>query len=803
MIELLSGVARDIRYAMRLFGRHRVTATTAIVALGLTLGTSAGIIAVLNAWLFPPVGVDEPRTLQWMTIAQGPEDGFTGALTYRDFEAVRERSDIPVAAFLSGVTAVRTSEGLEREEIAVGFVTSDFFSVAGAAASMGRLFDTSEEQAGSNYVVLSDDAWTRMYGRSPAVLGQSIEIGGRQFVIVGVAASRFTGPLTLSSPAVWLPVGAFGEGDRQVLQAANPRVLVRLRDTRETSRFRAHALQGIVNARSLSSASAAKVQIQLESILQPSHDKRAAPVLPAIWGLVIVLLLVAIVNLAGFLLTVATGRQREIALRLALGASRATVVRQLLTEGFVVGAAAAALGWLAIRMVIPLLDWMIAVPLGVPLRADLRTYLFLLAASVSASIAGGLAPVRYAARVSIVSGLNGNQARSRVFAGPTTGRALMVGLQVSISVVVLVLAVLWTRGAQHARDADLGFDSAHLLFLRGRHIGADWSAGDADRYWRSAIERVRALDAVVSVGLTRHLFGGGHEVQRLRHRSGEVEILAANRTDAEYFDAMQIRLLAGRIYSESEVSSDAPVAVVSDSVARRIWGTAPNALGASMARINVNLAGVTIIGVVQDAVQRSLMDLSDPIGAVYRPLPPAQSNDAILVIRVARDEAALRSRIEQVLPVFNGARPPRLARLEAVVQQQLRLTQIPSRIATLGAVCVVILTIVGLQGLVALAVQQRLKEIAIRVALGADGLAITGFVATTALRPVLWGLVAGIVGCVAIVRVMRAMLFGLSEFEPASLVVSCLLLVAAAVTGIAGPLTRALGVDPAETLKAT
>jgi ABC-type antimicrobial peptide transport system permease subunit len=116
---------------------------------------------------------------------------------------------------------------------------------------------------------------------------------------------------------------------------------------------------------------------------------------------------------------------------------------------------------------------------------------------------------------------------------------------------------------------------------------------------------------------------------------------------------------------------------------------------------------------------------------------------------------------------------------------------------------VVILTVVGLQGLVALAVQQRVKEIAIRVALGAGRLAITGFVATAALRPVLWGLVAGIVGCIAIVRVMRAMLFGLSEFEPASLVVSCLLLVAAAVTAIAGPLTRALGVDPAETLKAT
>jgi hypothetical protein len=283
MIELLSVVARDIRYAIRLFGRHRVAATTAIVALGLALGPSAGIIAVLNAWLFPPVGVDEFRTLQWMTIAQGPEAGFTGALNYRDFEAVREHSDIPVAAFLSGVTAVRTSEGLERDEDAVGFVSSDFFRVAGAAASMGRLFDASDEQAGSNRVVHSDDAWTRMYGRSPAVLGQSVEIGGRQFVILGVAASRFTGSLTRFSPAVWLPVGAFGEGDRQVLQAANPRVLVRLRDTREASRFRAHALQGIVGVRSFSSASPAKVKIQLESILQPSQDKRAAPVLLAMW----------------------------------------------------------------------------------------------------------------------------------------------------------------------------------------------------------------------------------------------------------------------------------------------------------------------------------------------------------------------------------------------------------------------------------------------------------------------------------------------------------------------------------------
>jgi ABC-type antimicrobial peptide transport system permease subunit len=163
----------------------------------------------------------------------------------------------------------------------------------------------------------------------------------------------------------------------------------------------------------------------------------------------------------------------------------------------------------------------------------------------------------------------------------------------------------------------------------------------------------------------------------------------------------------------------------------------------------------------------------------------------------------LQNTVERALPVFNAERPPRLKRLEAVVQQQMRLALIPSRIARFGAVSVVVLTVVGLQGLVALAVNQRIKDIAVRVALGASPWAVARYAANIGLKPAMWGLLLGIIGCFAVVRTLRAMLFGVSAFDPFSLLVSCLVLTIAVVAGVASPLIQALHIDPADNLKAT
>ena len=714
-------------------------------------------------------------------------------MNYRDFIDLRaELVDTPLSASMRGTRDIRTNDGGAWDSVAVSFVSGEFFQVAGVHPAAGRLLNTSDEPPGHNVVVLSDAAWSRLFNRSAAALGSTIVVGDRPFMVVGVSEQGFTGPAQLESSALWLPAGAIEQNRAGFLSDVFPSVFARLPTEAARVRFRSQAAMTLARG-------GQRVGVDLRGVLSPIRDARPGPVMPFVSGLVVMIGTVGLANLAGFLVTMASARQREVGIRLALGATRARLIRQFLTESLLVGVIGAVAGLLVAQAFIPLLDHLIAMPIDVPVTPDVRAYVFLVVMAVVTSVSAGLTPIRYAAKTEIASDLSGDGRRLRALPGPERLRSIMVGAQVAVSIVLLVASALLTRAATRVRHVDVGFDVQQLLTVSGRHLGGDWSPAEAARYWPEAIARARGVPGVENAALVLHTFGGGSEVLTTRVDNTEYRV-SLNRTSSDYFATAGIAVIRGRPYSGSEVATDAKVAVVTLNLARHLWGL-DHAIGSSLAQLHRSLADVVVIGVVGDVVPTSILDLSNPVASVFRPLSPSLLADASLLVRTRGDARPFQVAVQHALPVLGTQRPPPVNRVAREVDGQIALVQVPARIATLAGLAILVLTAVGLQGLVAFVVRQRLKAIAVRIVLGAEPWAIVRYTAGLALMPALWGLAAGCVGAFVTVRAMSAMLFGLSGFDPWSLAASAALLVAAAGLGIMDPMIRVLRLQPADVLR--
>ncbi|MEX2271398.1 MAG: ABC transporter permease [Vicinamibacterales bacterium] len=790
---------RDIVYAARLFARHRVALATALISLSIALGFCTATVAVANAWFYPRLGVAEPTSLAWVSAALESSDGLQHVFPYAGFEALRAGVPDKVAAFVPARGSLRTDDGLEKDDVALAFVSDQFFDLLGARPLLGQL---PSKPAAANDIysaVLSHDVWSRLFNGAPDVVGKTIWVRGKEFVVIGVTGPAFAGPSRLHRPAVWLSTAAL---PRQV-GAVFPQILVRLETAGDKARFRDQAARSLESVRPFSSQPAGTIRVDVRGILVPTVDRRATSAMPAVWALTAAMMVVAIVNLAGFLVTVAASRQREIGVRLAIGARRTMVFRQLVTESLLVSAIGGLLGYLASQLFIPVFEWMIDIPLGVSLTPDIRTYSFLVVISLAAAILAGLAPIRYASRVKISAALNGDISSVHHFARPDRARSAFVGLQVAISVVTIVLSTLWTRGAERTREAEIGFDAQRLLVLRGRLVGGTWSNSDADGYWKQASTRIQEVPDVDGIALAQYVFGGGFERQKVRLPSGANLVLAKNRTSSSYFRTARIPVLAGRIYSDLDAETGASVVVVSAKAAKEIWGSPERALGATLSLVDKSEKPAVVIGVVDDVVSTSLLELSAPVGVVYRPLSNELLADAAMIIHVEQHSNEMKQRIEAALPTFDPQRTPRVMQLGNVVSQQVRLSQVPSRVARFAATVVLILSIVGLHGLVNLTVHQKVRDIAVRAALGADSMAIVRYAASSALKPVIWGLGAGVIGAFVAVQMTTALLFGVPEIDPQSLILSGGLLLLAGLIGIAAPTIRAVRIQPAAILKSS
>jgi putative ABC transport system permease protein len=803
---------QDVRYAGRTLRRSPGFAAVAILSLALGIGANSAIFTVINAVMLRPLPVSDPDRL---VLFARMKNGRPMFVPYPLFELFRDRT-----TSVSGVTALETMDttvvvGGEDELASVDMVSGSYFDVLGVHFTVGRPLSPADDVAapGTPAAVISDRFWSRRFARSPGALGATMTLRGRTFTIVGVAPSGFRSVRSDRTPDVMIPLQLLLDDEqRQSFDLNNFAVLARLAPGATVRQANAE----------VQSLYAGFVQMQAanerardrEWILQQRAAAVAAPdgynsvgydyrrSLLILMGSVGLVLLLACVNLSGLLLARAASRQREIAIRLSIGAGRARLFRQFLAESLVLAALGGLLGlWIAAVLGGPLFALILnGRDVGISVGPDWRVLAFTAGIAGAACVLAGFAPALHAARADVSPSLKEVRARG-------VGRLgkVLVAAQVAISMVLLVGAALFIGTLVELNSVQGGFDPRGVLIVNVRSPAAyppDRSLAVA----AALVERLRAMPGVTSASAAQVLpVGGGLwdrtiQVEGYRFRDTEDDSAGFNAVAPGYFEAIGTPFVSGRDFDVHDTAASPPVAIVNDTFARAFFA-GRNAIGC-----HVTSAGVSyeIVGVVHDA---KYQHLRDPIlRTMY--IPWAQragnqpSNFAYLVRVAGGDPQRLIPDLDRVIRDANPSLRLRRARpYTSVIGESIGAER---TMATLGAAfggLALLVAALGVFGSSAFQVARRTNEIAVRLALGASRRRMMAQVLGDTAITVAAGLGAGALAALLAAGVVRNLLFGVTPTEPAVFVIAAAALAGVAVTAGWLPARRASRVDPIVALR--
>jgi putative ABC transport system permease protein len=795
----------DVRYAVRLLVRQPLFASLVIgtLALGITAATS--MFAVVNGVLLKPLPYADPATLVWMFGAFRASD--SAAVSPPDFVDYRSRTTTfeRVAAMAISPSAVTLAGSGAPERLQASRVSAQLMTTLGVAPVMGRDFTAADEKGGSAAVIVSDRLWDERFARAADVVGRSIIIDGRAHTIVGVMPRGFTLPydsfIRLTDPVdLYLPI-ALDDADAQVRRFHSLRLIGRRRA--DTSLRRAQADMDVI-ARQLAAAYPENDTWHLR--LVPLHERIVGgvrPVLLILTAAVVLLLLVSCANVASLLLARASARQHELAVRGALGASRARLIRQLLVEGFVLSLAAGSAALVATLWVVraitrigpgqfPRLD---------AVEVEPRVVAFALAAAAGTTLLFALAPAIHAACGSLAAAIGPARTATGDRSRRLGQRALVVG-QLAVSVVLLAAAALLVRGFVRVVKTDLGFAPANVLLTRVPLPEDRYdTAAKIDQFYTTLLERLAASPGIEAAALaTAPPLAGANDT--LVYRPGQRPSAAADRRFAQirwvrgdYFGALRIPLVDGRRFDDQLDRAGAPlVAVIGQRMAREHFG-AESAVGQ---RVVIDLGEpvtAEVVGVVGDV--RVFGQASEPPPMLYvearqRPMAylqavlrsPAPIGDVAATVR--RELAALDATLA----------PSRIDRMDDLVADSVAQPRFAMLLIATFAVLAVVLTLVGLYGTIAYLVAQRRREIGIRLAVGATPGDIRRMVFGQGALLAAAGISIGLAASVFASRVASTFLTELQSLDP--VVAGCV----AAISGITSiaavlvPAQRAAAIEP-------
>ena len=820
---MLGGLWQDVRYAVRLLRRNPLFALTATVSLAIGIGANTTIFTIANALLFkPPAGVVDPDRLVDVGRSQNGE-GFDNS-SYPNYLDIRSRNtvftDIYAVRFGSEPMSLGGRDGAER--IYGELVTTNYFAVLGTRPAVGRVFsrDDSTAPGGAPLVVLSHQFWRRRFNGDAGIVGQTLALNGRPFSVIGVAPEGFHGTTILGTD-LWAPVTMVGELTRRssalltsregvwLLMGARLKPGVTVRQAQAELANIGRALEQAYPRENRGKG----VRVVSSSPI-PGNGAPVAAFLSVLMGIVGLVLAIACANVAGVLLARATARRREIAVRLAIGAGRSRLVRQMLVEAtllFLIGAAA---GLALARVMTTLLASMLPtlpVPVDVSLPLDARAIAFTVGLSLVAAVLSGLAPALHGSKWEVLSGL-----KSDAQGGPERLRlrnAFVVG-QVAFSIVLVVAAGLFVRALQRAADIDPGFDP------RGIELAAlDLSLGgytnETGRVFASElIERVRevpgvqaaALSAMVPLG-AGGLSLGGLSVPGVRPPQGRRYFDADwNVVTPGYFAAMKMTLTAGRDFTDRDRDGAPFVIIVNETAARRWWGT-HDVVGRTLLQQDTRqgppsddrMLTMTVVGVARDSKYRTLGE--EPRPFVYVPIQQQYMPRTTIVARSTHGQR-LAADLRKLLASMNPNLPIVTAQ---TFDDYAALGLIPQRVAasvsaSLGIVGL-LLAAIGIYGVTAYMVTSRTREISIRMALGAQPRDVVGMVLRQGMALALIGVAIGLVLAAGASRLLGSLLFGVGPADPlafgGSALVFCLIGLAACYV----PARRATEIEATQALR--
>jgi predicted permease len=839
--NMLTDLWQDLRYGARMLWNSRGFTAVAVLSLALGIGATTTVFSVANAVLLRPLPVKDPDTL---VSVNKPDPNGSGmhTISYPDYLEYRSRNEVFTDLLAWSEAPLSFNLGDQAEQAYGMVVSGNYFSTLGVQPALGRFFSAEEDRTpGAHPVaVLSFALWQSRFGGDPSVIGQNIKLKGQPFTIIGVAPKGFTSTYNVFAPALYAPLmmqaqvlskpNIFGERTSKYLKLTG-----RLKPG--VSRAQAQTALNLLD-RQLGEA----YPEQGETSKRPNLGLELVPVGSFPWEirlallggasllLVIVgfVLLIACANVAGMLLARATVRQREIAVRLALGATRWRLIRQLLTESILLFLLAGAFGaglalWLT--RLLSAFTLPIDVPFAVEARVDWRVLSFTLLLALLTGVIFGLAPALEAARADLQTALK-DAPLARGVKRSRLRHAFVVG-QIALSLVLLIGAGLLARALQYAQTIYPGRQPETVLTASLDPRNQGYSVARAREFYQQLTERVAALPGVEAVSLARELqIGDGYSTTSLAVKDAPQEgnlKVEANTIAPNYFQTLGIRLLSGRDFTAADREGAPRVVIINEAMARRFWPGA-SALGKQVQVGGTGWGGTAIIldgaskpgkqaqmeregwaeviGVVEDGKSRISGQAPPPF--VYYPFLQSRSNNLgmTLVLRQRGDTANALAAVRREVQALDPNLPVQAA---MTLPEAVRLVTLPWRVA--GALANVFgliglaLAALGIYGLVSYTVNQRTHEIGVRVALGAQRRDIFKLVIGHGLKLALLGVAVGLALAFGLTRALADLLFGVSASDPVTYLGISLLLVLVALAASFIPARRATRTDPLVALR--
>jgi putative ABC transport system permease protein len=803
--NMLADLWQDLRYGVRMLAQKPGFTLIAVITLALGIGANTAIFSVVQTVLLRPLPFPEPERLVVLATT-GVSASYRAGVAYPDYVDWRTRTQSfeDTACFLNtGFNLI----GVEPPVTVTGRrVSWNFFPMLGVKPQLGRLFAESDDKAGAvPTALISHGLWREKFGGDPAVIGKTIKLGGDPFEVIGVLPPGFE---LLRRDDIFVPLGLWFTPDHNILKRSNQfplYVLGRLKRgvTEQQARTELAAVAAqlareypTTNAnRSATAVSLAAMQVE-----------NVRPVLLVLLGAVGCVLLIACVNVANLMLVRAAGRERELAVRLALGAGRGRIVRQLLTESLLIAALGGAAGLLLGAWGISGLTALVPRDLVQldQVRLNQTVLLFTLLVSVLTGLLFGLLPALHAARTDLNAALK-EGGRSTAGAAWERARKGLLVAEVGLALVLLVGAGLMLRTLHQLTRVNLGFNAENLLTLQFGLPGKVYNTERRLEFFRDCRARLEALPGVRSAAFVMSLPIDGAQwgspfimADKPVPPPGKLPYAAFIPISANYFEAMGIRLIAGRAFSEAEMTDTPPVTVINELMARNLW-PGENPIGKRLRQGNAEsqAAWREVVGVVADVKLNGVV-MEGPL-QIFLPLAQRNSSNVGLVVRTTGDPLAAAAAVERTIHALDKDLPVKSRSMDQIMGNAIARERLALTLLAGLALLALLLAGVGIYGVMSYAVAQRTHELGIRLALGARTSDMLRLVVRQGMRLAAAGVILGLAVALTLAKLMTsfsALLYGVKATDPMTLVLIALLLLTVALVACWLPARRATKVDP-------
>lgn len=795
---------KDVQYALRALARRPGFTAVAVITLALGIGANTAIFSVVYGVLLRPLDYPEAERLVALRESNPSKQPDSQVAPANFLEWQRQNTVFSNAAVYRTVSYNLTGDG-NPERLLAGRVSAGLFKTLGVGPILGREFSAEEDQPGRDKVVLiSENLWQRRFNSDVNVIGKTLKLSGEDFTITGVMPKSLRLP-DQRERELWTPI-AFTENERIYHHVRFVEAIARLKPgvTLEQAQADMSAIAGRLAQEHADANQGWTIRVAPVLDFAVGDARKILWVLFSAVGLV---LLIACANVTNLLLARAATRQKEMAIRVALGAGRLRIIRQLATESLLLALLGALAGW-------PMAVWglkaLIAIaPADLPRLAEVsidnRALLFTLGITLFTGLIFGLAPALQLINANANQALkDGDTEGNRGGAGRRIGNLLIAG-EVALAVMLLIGSGLLLRTISQLYSVNPGFDDRNALAVTVQLSDKNYDTRQVAQFSQKLTEQVSTLPGVEAAGVARilpiaHELTLGYYVEgRPREPDNQLPQTNYSAVSADYFKAMRIPLIAGRTFSDRDNQQSPRVAIVSAELVQRVF-PGENPIGR---RININTGPENfreIVGVVGDVTQQGLVRGSSP--HVYEPFSQAPSNFMTLIVRGASDPNALVPAIRsQVLELDHELPLQRVTTLDKIIANSIRQQRFASVVLSVFAAVALVLAVAGLYGVISYAVAQRTRELGIRLALGAQVGDVLRLVLKQGMTFVLAGEVIGIAGAYALSGLIQGLLFGVTATDKVTFITVAVSLFIVALVACYVPARRATKVDPLIALK--